>query len=30
VATLQFGLDRFRGRDEQTVWRLLKMPFEKL
>jgi len=30
VAMLQFGLDRFRGRDEQTVWRLLKMPFEKL
>jgi sterol desaturase/sphingolipid hydroxylase (fatty acid hydroxylase superfamily) len=30
VPRLQFGLDRFRGRDEQTVWRLLKMPFEKL
>jgi len=30
VPRLTFGLDRFRGRDEQTVWRLLKMPFEKL
>ena len=30
VPRLQFGLDRFRGRHDQTVWRLLKMPFEKL
>lgn len=30
VPRLRFGLDRFRGRDEQTVWRLLKMPFERL
>jgi len=29
VATLRFGLDRFRGQGEQTVWRLLMMPFEK-
>ena len=30
VPRMQFGLDRFRGRDDQTVWRLLKMPFERL
>jgi sterol desaturase/sphingolipid hydroxylase (fatty acid hydroxylase superfamily) len=27
VETIRFGLDRFRGPGEQTVWRLLKMPF---
>jgi sterol desaturase/sphingolipid hydroxylase (fatty acid hydroxylase superfamily) len=30
VESIQFGLNRFRGRDEQTMWRMLKMPFEKL
>jgi sterol desaturase/sphingolipid hydroxylase (fatty acid hydroxylase superfamily) len=30
VPRLQFGLNRFRGRDDQTVWRLLKMPFDSL
>jgi sterol desaturase/sphingolipid hydroxylase (fatty acid hydroxylase superfamily) len=27
VETLRFGLDRFRKPGDQTVWRLLKMPF---
>jgi sterol desaturase/sphingolipid hydroxylase (fatty acid hydroxylase superfamily) len=30
VGTIQFGLDRFRGPSEQTVWALLKMPFRSL
>jgi sterol desaturase/sphingolipid hydroxylase (fatty acid hydroxylase superfamily) len=30
VETLRFGLERFRGKDEQTVGKLLKMPFEPL
>jgi sterol desaturase/sphingolipid hydroxylase (fatty acid hydroxylase superfamily) len=27
---IQFGLERFRGPQEQTVWQLLKMPFRSL
>jgi sterol desaturase/sphingolipid hydroxylase (fatty acid hydroxylase superfamily) len=27
VETIQFGLDKFRDPGEQTVWRLLKLPF---
>ena len=27
VESIRFGLERFRGPREQTIWRLLKMPF---
>jgi sterol desaturase/sphingolipid hydroxylase (fatty acid hydroxylase superfamily) len=30
VATIQFGLERFRGPREQTLWELLKMPFRNV
>ena len=30
VGSIQFGLERFRGPDEQTVWALLRMPFRAL
>ena len=30
VEAIRFGLERFRGSDEQTVGALLKMPFHKL
>jgi sterol desaturase/sphingolipid hydroxylase (fatty acid hydroxylase superfamily) len=30
VERIQFGLDRFRGPGEQTVWQMLKMPFKEL
>jgi sterol desaturase/sphingolipid hydroxylase (fatty acid hydroxylase superfamily) len=30
VPKIEFGLNRFRGPGEQTVWQLLKMPFTKL
>jgi sterol desaturase/sphingolipid hydroxylase (fatty acid hydroxylase superfamily) len=30
VEKIQFGLDRYRGSGEQTVWQLLKMPFKEL
>ena len=30
VATIRFGLEKFRDPQEQTVWRLLKMPFREL
>jgi sterol desaturase/sphingolipid hydroxylase (fatty acid hydroxylase superfamily) len=29
VERIQFGLDRFREPGEQTVWKLLTMPFRK-
>jgi sterol desaturase/sphingolipid hydroxylase (fatty acid hydroxylase superfamily) len=27
VENIEFGLERFRGPGEQTVWALLRMPF---
>jgi sterol desaturase/sphingolipid hydroxylase (fatty acid hydroxylase superfamily) len=30
VATIRFGLERFRDPHEQTIWRLLNMPFREL
>jgi sterol desaturase/sphingolipid hydroxylase (fatty acid hydroxylase superfamily) len=30
AGTIQFGLERFRGPREQTVWQLLTMPFRSL
>jgi len=30
AATIRFGLEKFRDPHEQTVWRLLKMPFREL
>ena len=27
AGTIQFGLDRFRGPGEQTIWEMLKIPF---
>lgn len=29
VEKIQFGLDKFRGPGDQSVWQLLKMPFKK-
>ena len=30
AGTIQFGLERFRGSREQTLWELLKMPFRSV